>query len=71
MKFSIYVQFSVIEIAKEQSKDKFWSEVISWVEKGQLQDFDWFMVVSPSFPQGVRVSIDIGYRDKQNLNRVI
>ena len=26
----------MIEIAEEQTKDEVWSEVISWVEKGQL-----------------------------------
>ena len=31
-----YIQQSLIEIAEEQSKDKVWSKVISWVEKGQL-----------------------------------
>ena len=31
-----HIQQSLIEIAEEQSKDKVWSEVISWVEKGQL-----------------------------------
>ena len=30
------IQRSLIEIAEEQSKDEGWSEVISWVEKGQL-----------------------------------
>ena len=25
-----------MEVAEEQAKDKVWSEVISWVEKGQL-----------------------------------
>ena len=38
MKFSIYVQPSLIEIAEEQSKDEVWSKVISWVEKGQLPE---------------------------------
>ena len=33
-----HIQGSLIEIAKEQSKDKFWSKVISWVEKGQLPE---------------------------------
>ena len=37
MKFSIY-SACLIEIAKEQSKDKVWSKVISWVEKGQLPE---------------------------------
>ena len=31
-----HVQGNLGEIAEEQSKDKIWSEVISWVEKGQL-----------------------------------
>ena len=31
-----HVQRNLGEIAKEQAKDKVWSEVISWVEKGQL-----------------------------------
>ena len=33
-----HIQRSLIEIAKEQSKDKVWSKVISWVEKGQLPE---------------------------------
>ena len=32
------IQRSLIEIAEEQSKDKVWSQVISWVEKGQLPE---------------------------------
>ena len=31
-----HVQQNLGEIAEEQAKDKVWSEVISWVEKGQL-----------------------------------
>ena len=31
-----HIHHSLIEIAEEQSKDKVWSKVISWVEKGQL-----------------------------------
>ena len=33
-----HVQQNLGEIAKEQAKDEVWSEVISWVEKGQLPD---------------------------------
>ena len=33
-----HIQHSLIEITKEQSKDKVWSEVISWIEKGQLPE---------------------------------
>ena len=33
-----HIQRSLIEIAREQSKDKVWNEVISWVEKGQLPE---------------------------------
>ena len=33
-----HIQWSLIEIAEEQSKDEVWSEVISWVEKGQLPE---------------------------------
>ena len=33
-----YRQQSLIEIAQEQSKDKVWSEVISWEEKRQLPE---------------------------------
>ena len=33
-----HIQRSLIEIAKEQSKDEVWSQVISWVEKGQLPE---------------------------------
>ena len=28
----------MIEVAEEQTKDEVWSEVISWVEKGQLPE---------------------------------
>ena len=31
-----HIQRSMMEVAEEQAKDKVWSEVISWVEKGQL-----------------------------------
>ena len=31
-----HIQRSLIEIAEEQSKDQVWSEVISWIEQGQL-----------------------------------
>ena len=31
-----HIQRSLIEIAEEKSKDKVWSKVISWVQKGQL-----------------------------------
>ena len=31
-----HIQRSMMEIAEEQTKDEVWSEVISWVEKGQL-----------------------------------
>ena len=33
-----HIQRSLIEIAKKQSKDEVWSEVISWVEKRQLPE---------------------------------
>ena len=33
-----HIQHSLIEIAKELSKDKVWSKVISWVDKGQLPE---------------------------------
>ena len=33
-----HIQQSLIEIAKEQSKDKVWRKMISWVEKGQLPE---------------------------------
>ena len=33
-----HIQPSLVEIAKEQSKDEVWSQVISWVEKGQLPE---------------------------------
>ena len=33
-----HIQQSLIEIAEKQSKDEVWSEVISWVEKGQLPE---------------------------------
>ena len=32
------IQPSLIEIAKEQSKDEVWSKVSSWIEKGQLPE---------------------------------
>ena len=32
------VQHSTAEIAEEQAKDEVWSEVISWVEQGQVQE---------------------------------
>ena len=35
MKFQ-YIQCSLTEIAEEQAKDEVWSEVISWIEQGQL-----------------------------------
>ena len=28
----------MIEIAEDQAKDKVWSEVISWIEQGPLQE---------------------------------
>ena len=33
-----HIQRSLIEIAEEQSKDEVWSKVISWIEKGQIQE---------------------------------
>ena len=33
-----HIQWSLIEISKERSKDEFWSKVISWVEKGQIPE---------------------------------
>ena len=33
-----HIHGSLIEIAKEQSKDEVWRKVISWVEKGQLPE---------------------------------
>ena len=33
-----HIQRSMMEVAEEQAKDKVWSEVISWVEKGQLPE---------------------------------
>ena len=33
-----HIQRSMMEIAEEQTKDEVWSEVISWVEKGQLTE---------------------------------
>ena len=33
-----HIQRSMMEIAEEQTKEKVWSEVISWVEKGQLPE---------------------------------
>ena len=32
-----HIQQSLVKIPEEQSKDKVWSEVISWVEKGHYQ----------------------------------
>ena len=32
------IQHSLIEIAEEQTKDEVWSEVISWIEQGQLPE---------------------------------
>ena len=31
-----HIQHSTAEIAEEQAKDEVWSEVISWVEQGQV-----------------------------------
>ena len=33
-----HIQGSLVEIAEEQSKEKVWSKVISWVEKGKLPE---------------------------------
>ena len=33
-----HIQRSMMEVAEEQAKDEVWSEVISWVEKGQLPE---------------------------------
>ena len=33
-----HIQRSMMEISEEQTKDKVWSEVISWVGKGQLPE---------------------------------
>ena len=33
-----HIQQQLSEVAEEQAKDEVWSEVISWVEKGQLPD---------------------------------
>ena len=33
-----HIQHNPIEIAEEKSRDEVWSEVISWVEKGQLPE---------------------------------
>ena len=33
-----HLQCSMMEIAKEQAKDKVWSEVISWVEEGLVPE---------------------------------
>ena len=33
-----HIKRSLIEIATEQSKDKVWSKVISWVENGQVSE---------------------------------
>ena len=38
MKFSIYIQCSLIKIAEEQTKSVVWSEVISWIEQGRLPE---------------------------------
>ena len=37
MKF-IILQCSLIEIAEEQTKDEVWTEVISWIDQGQLPE---------------------------------
>ena len=33
-----HIQRSMMEVVEEQAKDKICSEVISWVEKGQLRE---------------------------------
>ena len=33
-----HIQRNMIEVAEEQAKDEVWSEVISWIEKGQLPE---------------------------------
>ena len=33
-----HIQRNMIEVAEEQAKDEVWSEVISWIEKGQLTE---------------------------------
>ena len=33
-----HIQCSLIEISEEQAKDEVWSEVISWIEQGQLPE---------------------------------
>ena len=33
-----HIQCSMMEISKEQAKDKVWSEVISWVEQGGIPE---------------------------------
>ena len=33
-----HIQRSMMEVAEEQAKDEVWSEVISWIEKGQLPE---------------------------------
>ena len=33
-----HLQCSMMEIAKEQAKDKVWSEVISWVDQGHIPE---------------------------------
>ena len=32
------IKCSIMEIAKEQAKDKVWSKVISWVEQGHIPE---------------------------------
>ena len=36
-----HIQRSLIEIAEEQTKEKVWSEVISWIEQGRLLEKAW------------------------------
>ena len=33
-----HIHCSLIEMAKEQAKDKVWSEVISWIEQGRQKE---------------------------------
>ena len=33
-----HIQYSLIESAEKQAKDKVWNEVISWIEQGQLPE---------------------------------
>ena len=33
-----HIQRNMIEVAEEHAKDEVWSEVISWIEKGQLPE---------------------------------